>query len=239
MKTVTGLLPAAAIAVAATGCTTMTNVSSERAMAVQSSRSAAFIPTDTSKITASTYSPPTHAELSAERIVALQIARPAAFIPAATSRSTASTGSSPTRAPKAANGKSKSANSRSGKSSIHRLVSKHARAHGVPVKLAMAVVQVESNFNPRARGQAGEVGLMQIKPATARAIGYKGSVKALYNPDTNLAWGMKYLAEARRRGGGSVCGTILKYNAGHYAKRMNKISSRYCGKVKLIMRKTA
>ena len=126
-----------------------------------------------------------------------------------------------------------------GKSSIHRLVGKYARAFGVPVALALAVVQVESNFNPRARGRAGEVGLMQIKPATARAIGYTGSVKALYNPNTNLAWGMKYLAEAQRRGGGSVCGTILKYNGGHYAKRMNKTSSRYCGKVKSILRKSA
>jgi len=125
-----------------------------------------------------------------------------------------------------------------GKSSIHKLVGKHARAAGVPVALALAVVQVESNFNPRARGKAGEVGLMQIKPATARGIGYKGSVKGLYNPDTNLAWGMKYLAGAHRRGGGSVCGTILKYNAGHYAKRMNKTSSRYCGKVKSILRKS-
>jgi soluble lytic murein transglycosylase-like protein len=126
-----------------------------------------------------------------------------------------------------------------GKSRIHKLVGKHARAAGVPVALALAVVQVESNFNPRARGSAGEIGLMQIKPATARGIGYKGSVKGLYNPDTNLAWGMKYLAEARRLGGGSVCGTILKYNAGHYAKRMNKTSSRYCGKVKSILRKAA
>jgi soluble lytic murein transglycosylase-like protein len=48
---------------------------------------------------------------------------------------------------------------------------------------------------------------------------------------------MKYLGEARRLGGGTVCGTILKYNAGHYAKRMNKVSARYCGKVKRIMAK--
>ena len=142
---------------------------------------------------------------------------------------TAGKNSASTYSPKMANGKS----------SIHRLVGKHARAAGVPVSLALAVVQVESNFNPRARGRAGEVGLMQIKPATARAIGYTGSVKALYNPNTNLAWGMKYLAEAQRRGGGSVCGTILKYNGGHYAKRMNKTSSRYCGKVKSILRKSA
>jgi soluble lytic murein transglycosylase-like protein len=147
----------------------------------------------------------------------------------ATSQSSASI-----RASKTAGSKSKS-----DKSSIHTLVGKHARAAGVPVKLALAVVQVESNFNPSARGQSGEVGLMQIKPATARGIGYTGSIKALYNPNTNLAWGMKYLAEARRRGDGSVCGTVLKYNAGHYAKRMNKTSARYCGKVKLILRKFA
>ncbi len=229
MKTVTGLLLAATIGVAATGCTSMTDLSSERVLDIQSTRVAAYIPAGTGQSSVSTYSSPTHAELSSERILDIHSTRAAAFIPTATSQSSA-----PTRASKTARNKSKS-----GKSSIHNLVGKHARAAGVPVKLALAVVQVESNFNPRARGQAGEVGLMQIKPATARAIGYKGSIKALYNPSTNLIWGMKYLAEARRRGGGSVCSTILKYNAGHYAKRMNKISSRYCGKVKLIMRKTA
>ena len=229
MKYVSGLLLAATIGVSATGCTSMTDLSSERAGDIQSRRVAANIPRATSQSTVSTHSFSTHTELSSERIWKIQSTRPAAYIPRATSQSSVST-----RASKTAGSKSKS-----GKSSIHKLVGKHARAAGVPVKLALAVVQVESNFNPRARGQAGEVGLMQIKPATARLIGYRGSVKALYNPDTNLAWGMKYLAEAQRRGGGSVCGTVLKYNAGHYAKRMNKTSAHYCGKVKLIMRKTA
>jgi soluble lytic murein transglycosylase-like protein len=115
------------------------------------------------------------------------------------------------------------------------LIRKAAAKHGVPVKIAKAVVQVESNFNPRARGSAGEVGLMQIKPATARGIGYRGSTKALYDPETNLEWGMKYLAGAHQRAGGDLCGTILRYNAGHYAKRMNPVSKRYCSKVKQIL----
>ena len=115
------------------------------------------------------------------------------------------------------------------------LIRKAAAKHGVPVKIAKAVVEVESNFNPRARGSAGEVGLMQIKPATARGIGYRGSTKALYDPETNLEWGMKYLAGAHERAGGDLCGTILRYNAGHYAKRMNPISRRYCTKVKRIL----
>jgi soluble lytic murein transglycosylase-like protein len=110
-----------------------------------------------------------------------------------------------------------------------------AKKHGVPADLAVAVVTIESRWNHKARGRAGEVGLMQIKPQTARGIGYKGSVKALYNPETNLTWGMKYLAEAHRRADGNLCGTILRYNAGIYAKRMNPISARYCGKVKRML----
>lgn len=115
------------------------------------------------------------------------------------------------------------------------LVRKVAKKHGVPEKIALAVVQVESNFNPKARGGAGEIGLMQIKPATARGMGYRGSAKGLYDPTTNLEWGMRYLAGAHKRASGEVCGTILRYNAGHYAKRMNPVSRRYCQKVKQII----
>lgn len=111
------------------------------------------------------------------------------------------------------------------------IIQTYAKSYGVPVDLAHAVVRVESNFNPKARGSAGEIGLMQIKPATARMMGYSGSAKGLYDPETNIKYGMKYLAMAHELGGGTTCGTILKYNAGHGAKRMNPISKRYCGKV--------
>ena len=43
---------------------------------------------------------------------------------------------------------------------------------------------------------------------------------------------MKYLAMAQQLRGGTTCGTILKYNAGHGAKRMNPVSAAYCCKVK-------
>jgi len=111
------------------------------------------------------------------------------------------------------------------------IISKYARQNGVEVALATAVVRIESNFNPRMRGSHGEVGLMQVKPATARMMGYSGSAKGLFDPDTNIRIGMKYLALAQTLGGGPTCNTILKYNAGHGATRMNPISKRYCGKV--------
>ena len=105
----------------------------------------------------------------------------------------------------------------------------------MPVNLAHAIVSIESNYRAGVRGGAGEIGLMQIKPATARMMGFRGTVKALYNPDTNLKYGMKYLAGAYKRSGGTICGTVLKYNAGHGAKRMNPISARYCRKAKRIL----
>jgi len=126
-------------------------------------------------------------------------------------------------APKAAAG--------SGSARYHALIAKYASANGVPIKLAHAVVRVESAYRANARGGAGEIGLMQLKLSTARMMGYSGSAKGLYNPETNIRYGMKYLGEAHRLAGGSTCGTILRYNAGHGAKRMNPVSSRYCKRV--------
>lgn len=121
------------------------------------------------------------------------------------------------------------------KGNYGKLIAKYAAQHGVPYRLARAVVQVESSFRASVTGGAGEIGLMQIKLATARGMGYKGSRKQLYNPATNLYWGMKYLGKAHRLAGGSTCGTILKYNAGHGAKSMNPISRRYCNRVSRII----
>ncbi|MBB3655353.1 soluble lytic murein transglycosylase-like protein [Rhizobium sp. BK650] len=115
--------------------------------------------------------------------------------------------------------------------SYSALISKYANQYNVPVALATAVIRVESNFNPNARGSHGEIGLMQIKPATARMMGYTGSARGLFDPETNIRYGMKYLAAAHDLGGGETCNTILKYNAGHGATRMNPVSKSYCGKV--------
>ncbi|MCL7996882.1 transglycosylase SLT domain-containing protein [Brucella sp. 21LCYQ03] len=116
-----------------------------------------------------------------------------------------------------------------------QIINRFASTYGVPSSLAHAVVRHESNFQPNVRGAAGEIGLMQIKLSTARGLGYTGSAKGLYEPSTNIQFGMKYLAQAQKLGGGSTCGTILKYNAGHGAKRMNPTSAKYCSSVKSYM----
>ena len=115
------------------------------------------------------------------------------------------------------------------------IISRYAAENSVPVDLAHAVVFSESTYRANATGAAGEVGLMQLRMATARMIGYTGSRQGLYDPETNIKYGMKYLGMAHKLGGGSTCGTILKYNAGHGAKSMNPISQQYCNKVRKLL----
>ena len=78
-------------------------------------------------------------------------------------------------------------------------------------------------------------GLVQIKPATAAGIGYRGATAGLYDPATNLEWGMKYLGGAYELGGGDVCGTALRYQGGHRATRPTASANRYCASLKAVM----
>jgi soluble lytic murein transglycosylase-like protein len=94
-----------------------------------------------------------------------------------------------------------------------------ARRHkpaGLPIKLVDAVISMESGYRPNARGGAGEVGLMQIKPATARMVHSLTGVRGgkLSNPTTNLRVGMAYLNWCRKKAKGNVSATIGCYNAG-------------------------
>lgn len=119
-------------------------------------------------------------------------------------------------------------------SSVDERIAYHAGKHGVPVPLARAVVRLESNFRPGAANR-GNYGLMQIRLGTARSLGYGGSAGGLLNADTNLTYGMKYLAQAYRLSGGETCGTIMRYQSGLRATRMSQANRAYCGRAKLIM----
>lgn len=115
------------------------------------------------------------------------------------------------------------------------IVDRHAKALGVPADFARAVVMVESTWNPQLTGAAGEVGLMQIKHETAKYMGYDGTRADLYEPETNIRWGMKYLAGAYELAGGDICKTVLRYQAGHGAQAMTPAATAYCNRVRQFM----
>ncbi|MEF2072167.1 lytic transglycosylase domain-containing protein [Consotaella aegiceratis] len=118
-----------------------------------------------------------------------------------------------------------------GSASIDRMIEKAAVENDIPPALAFAVVRVESHYNPKAKGGSA-LGLSQIKPATARYLGFTGPSEGLYDPETNLRYGMKYLAGAWERGGHDICQTAMKYKGGHRTTVMSRAAAEYCAKVK-------
>jgi soluble lytic murein transglycosylase-like protein len=104
---------------------------------------------------------------------------------------------------------------------IDGLVATHARANGVPEALVHRVIVRESRYQPGLVGHGGTIGLMQIKLATARGLGYGGDAEGLRDPNTNLTYGVKYLAGAYHAANGDHARAIHYYAAGYYqaAKR--------------------
>ena len=107
-----------------------------------------------------------------------------------------------------------------GRDNIDALIEQQAKANGVPASFVHAVVKRESNYNPSAKGGSA-LGLMQIKHATAKSLGYTGDAAGLLDPATNLRYGVAYLAGAYRTAQGNVSQAYQYYNRGYYyaAKR--------------------
>ena len=101
------------------------------------------------------------------------------------------------------------------------LVAAHAQANGVPEALVHRVIVRESRYQPGLMGRGGAIGLMQIKLATARSLGYTGDAAGLRDPNTNLTYAVKYLAGAYRAANGDQNRAVHYYAAGYYyaAKR--------------------
>ena len=93
-----------------------------------------------------------------------------------------------------------------------------AFAGGAPESLALAIEHVESGGNPHVVGAHGEIGLMQIKPATARSVGYRGPRHGLFDPATNRRFGRAYLAIAWQRARGDLCKAASLFNMGVFAR---------------------
>jgi len=85
--------------------------------------------------------------------------------------------------------------------------------YGLDPNLILAIIQTESNFNPRARSPANAQGLMQLIPATAARFG----VKDRTNPVQNLHGGMAYVRWLLSFFQGDLKLSLAGYNAGEHA----------------------
>ncbi len=89
-----------------------------------------------------------------------------------------------------------------------------AKKYNVDSRLVSAVAEVESNNDPTAISSAGAIGVMQLMPDTAAALGVNP-----YDAKENIEGGAKYLRQMLDSFGGDVRKAVAAYNAGPQAVR--------------------
>jgi len=102
---------------------------------------------------------------------------------------------------------------------IDNIIRKYSKIYGIEENLVKAVIKVESGGNQNARSSTGAIGLAQLTPATAKAMGVNP-----YTPDGNIKGATKYLAYLRDKFDGDTDLMLASYNAGPNAvKKYNGI----------------
>lgn len=92
-------------------------------------------------------------------------------------------------------------------------VMKLAPGAGIDPALVLAVIEVESAFNPNARSHKDARGLMQLLPATARRFG----VSNIWDPLSNVRGGLAYMKWLKGQFDGAPKFVLAGYNAGERA----------------------
>jgi soluble lytic murein transglycosylase-like protein len=101
-----------------------------------------------------------------------------------------------------------------GRGNVVAMIKSQAPRMGVPTWFALRIAHVESGYNPRARGAAGELGVFQMKCQTARGLGFRGACGQLLNASTGIHWGLKHLQAAVRGSRGNLKLAASKHNGG-------------------------
>jgi transglycosylase-like protein with SLT domain len=94
-----------------------------------------------------------------------------------------------------------------------KLVREAAERHRVDPALVRAVIETESNWNPRAYSRKGAGGLMQLIPTTAQRYG----AYDVFDPQQNIDAGVKHLKWLLERYNGNLDLALAAYNAGEGA----------------------
>jgi soluble lytic murein transglycosylase-like protein len=93
------------------------------------------------------------------------------------------------------------------------IIKEAADRYGVSEDLIAAVIEAESQFNPRAVSRRGAQGLMQLMPDTAASLG----VEDPFSPRENIHGGVRHLRSLMDRFDNNVPLALAAYNAGHVA----------------------
>jgi soluble lytic murein transglycosylase-like protein len=93
--------------------------------------------------------------------------------------------------------------------SVHQLLDEAADRHGLPPELIHAVASSESAYQQKAVSKAGAIGVMQLMPATARALGADP-----HDTAQNIDAGTRFLRELLIKYRNDLALALAAYNAG-------------------------
>ncbi|HEY7519798.1 MAG TPA: lytic transglycosylase domain-containing protein [Methylomirabilota bacterium] len=93
------------------------------------------------------------------------------------------------------------------------IIKEAADRYGVAEDVIAAVIEAESQFNPRAVSRRGAQGLMQLMPDTAASLG----VEDPFSPRENIHGGVRHLRSLMDRFDNNLPLALAAYNAGHVA----------------------
>ncbi|MEO8200245.1 MAG: transglycosylase SLT domain-containing protein [Gemmatimonadota bacterium] len=89
-----------------------------------------------------------------------------------------------------------------------------ALSEGIDPSLGFRLVRVESNFILKAHSNKNAIGYTQIRPATARFYSPDISEEKLFDRETNLRLGFRFLKDLMRRYNSNLELALLAYNRG-------------------------
>lgn len=104
---------------------------------------------------------------------------------------------------------------------IKNAVSKASKEYGIDADLIMAIIKVESDFNPNCTSKAGAKGLMQLMPVNVKDYG----VKDVFNIEENIDAGTRQLKDYIDMFDGSVEMGLMAYNAGQGTMKKRGVKS--------------
>lgn len=94
--------------------------------------------------------------------------------------------------------------------SLESIFAKASEQYQVPENLLKAIAKAESGFQTDAVSRCGAGGVMQLMPATAKALG----VSDVFNAEQNIMGGAKYISQLLKSYDGNQKLALAAYNAG-------------------------
>ncbi|MCA1776522.1 MAG: lytic transglycosylase domain-containing protein [Paracoccaceae bacterium] len=111
---------------------------------------------------------------------------------------------------------------------LRALINEYAAVHDIPPSLIHRVIQRESDYRPDARN-GPYYGMMQILPATARSMGFRGSPSQLLDPEVTLRYAGRYLRGAWLVADGDEEEAVMWYARGYYYEARDRCMLRVTG----------